>query len=223
MTREVRLRGGFMQKVVRVGDTVRRAPRGNVAFIRALLGHLDATGFTDAPRWLGSDEKGRDIFSYMEGDVPRQLGHFDDVTLEAAARFIRRYHDATISFVGAGQVACHNDLSPCNFAFRDGVPRAIIDFDNAAEGDRMPDLAYAGWTWLDIGNEDDYAPEEQLRRLRLFARAYGGEIDIPALIDTILVRQAQMMVAPFPWHLRHGFRAWCRRGQTATLRIKALL
>ena len=67
---EVRLRGGWMQKVVRVGDTVRRAPRGDVEFIRRLLRHLETAGFADVPRWIGVDDKGRDILSFVEGEVP---------------------------------------------------------------------------------------------------------------------------------------------------------
>lgn len=218
MTREIRLPGGLMQKVVRVGDTVRRAPRGNVEFIRELLGNLEAAGFTGVPRWLGIDEKGREIFSYVEGKIPLRLAHFDDATLCEAARFIRRYHDATSRFFEGGRVACHNDLSPCNFAFRDGVPSAIIDFDSAAEGERIFDLAYAAWTWLNFGSK--HVPEEQLRRLRLFAQAYGTEIELGAVIDTILLRQKLLIEARLPWHLRFQIRIWARRGREATLRIR---
>jgi hypothetical protein len=218
MTREIRLPGGLMQKVVRVGDTVRRAPRGNIEFIRELLGNLEAAGFMEVPRWLGTDEKGREILSYVEGKVPRRFGHFDDATLCEAARFIRRYHDATSRFFEGGRVACHNDLSPCNFAFRDGVPSAIIDFDNAAEGERIFDLAFAAWTWLNLGSK--HASEEQLRRLRLFAQAYGSEIELGALIDTILLRQKLLIEAPLPWRFRFQIRSWARRGREATLRIR---
>ena len=48
---------------------------------------------------------------------------------------------------------CHNDLSPCNFVFRDEHPIAVIDWDAAAFGHPLDDLAYAVWMWLDIGNE----------------------------------------------------------------------
>ena len=220
--REVRLPGGLTQKVVRVGDTVRRAPRGNVEFVRELLGKLEAAGFTEAPYWLGTDEKGREVFSYVEGSVPHFLDrlHFDDATLRGAAHLIRRYHDATAPFFEGGRVACHNDLSPCNFAFRDGVPSAIIDFDNAAEGERIFDLGYAAWHWLNLGAKDAYAPEEQLRRLRVFAEAYGLEIEVSALIDAALLRQKLLLEARLPWNIRYQVRNMVRRSVTATLRLR---
>jgi hypothetical protein len=59
--------------VVRVGETVRR-PRGeNWRLVRALLTHLREGGFEGAPRYLGSDEQGREIFSFLPGEVPPDL------------------------------------------------------------------------------------------------------------------------------------------------------
>lgn len=210
------------QKVVRVGDTVRRARRSNFEFVRALLGKLEASGFTQIPRWLGTDEKGREIYSYVEGSVPHYLDrlHFDDTTLREAALLIRRYHDATAPFFEGGRVACHNDLSPCNFTFRDGVPSALIDFDSAAEGERIFDLGYAAWHWLNIGSRDAYAPEEQLRRLRVFAEGYGPEIEAGALIDAALLRQKLLMEARLPWNIRYQVRNMVRRSIKATLRLR---
>lgn len=217
---EIRLRGGFIQKVVRVGDTVRRAPRGDMAFIRDLLGKLETAGFSDVPRWLGTDEKGREIFTYMEGEVPLNLSHYDDTALHQAARFVRRYHDATAPFFAGGLVACHNDLSPCNFVFRDGVPSALIDFDSAAKGERIFDLAYAAYMWLDIGNEDDYTVEEQRRRVTLFAEAYGPEIGVAEMIDMMLVRQQLLLENDMPSGIRERVCRWTRQCQKATLKIR---
>jgi hypothetical protein len=219
MSEEIPLAGGFTQKVVRVGNTVRRQPRANAAFVRDLLGKLQAAGFDGAPRWLGVDEKGRDIFSFVEGGVPLELGHFDDAVFTAAARFIRRYHDATAAFFANGAVACHNDLSPCNFAFRDGVPAAVIDFDLAAEGARIYDLGYAAWTWLDFGNEDDYTPAEQIRRLKVFARAYDPGIEPGALLEAILLRQTHLIDDVFGGR-DEGAKAWATWCRDFTLKLR---
>lgn len=148
MENEIPLEGGRVTKgVVRVGDTVRRPPTFNSLFVHKLLQHLAASGFDAASRSHGSDEFGRDVFSYIEGDVPHDLSwHSDDILFDAA-RLIRRYHDATEGLLaspaaqGAGlEVVCHNDLSPCNFVFQGGRPAAIIDFDSASPGLRMHDL-----------------------------------------------------------------------------------
>jgi hypothetical protein len=218
MPEEHILPGGFNQEVVRVGDTVRRQPHANFQFVRDLLGKLETAGFDGAPRWLGVDDKGREIFSFTEGDVPLELGHFDDPVFSAAARFIRRYHDATAAFCTSG-VICHNDLSPCNFAFRSGLPAAIIDFDLAAKGTRLFDLGFAAWTWLDFGNEDDHTPAEQARRLRVFAAAYGSEIDTNDLLEAILLRQKLLIEEHFGPN-DEGAKAWATWCREFTLKLR---
>jgi Ser/Thr protein kinase RdoA (MazF antagonist) len=163
--------------VVRVGDTVRR-PAAR-PFVRRLLEQLEERGFDAAPRFLGSDEQGRDVLTFLPGDVPPELApdHPDDV-LVAAATLIRRFHDATAgSDLAAGaEVVCHNDLSPCNTVFRAGVPAALIDFDDAAPGARLDDLGYALFLWLNLGT-DGPPPAEQARRIAVFCGAYGIEPD----------------------------------------------
>lgn len=65
---EVPLQGGRVTPaVVRVGNTVRRPPRMNAEFVHVLLNHLAAVGFDGTPRFLGTDEQGRDVLSYIEG------------------------------------------------------------------------------------------------------------------------------------------------------------
>lgn len=189
---EILLSGGRTTiGVVQVGNTVRRPHTPNSKFVRSVLLHLEAVGFGGAPRYLGADEKGREVFSYLSGEVPADLGYFEDVALEDAAHLIRCYHDATASFVqkGSAEVVCHNDLSPCNAVFRDGRPFAFIDFDAAAPGTRAYDLGYAAWLWLDIGN-DDRSTAEQRRRLRVFLAAYGVPPNEADVINAMLDRQS---------------------------------
>jgi Ser/Thr protein kinase RdoA (MazF antagonist) len=192
MTRhEEPLHGGRTTKgVVRIADTVHRPPTGNSGFVRHLLLRLGEIGLKGVPTVLGVDERGRDVFSFIEGSVPPELGFHDDSILRAAALLVRRYHDATVALAKehCADVICHNDLSPCNFVFRAGIPVGIIDFDAAAPGPRLHDLGYAIWLWLDLGNPE-YVPAEQARRLRLFADAYG-DADPAQIVAAALVRQA---------------------------------
>jgi len=164
-----------------------------------LLAHLSKRGFEGAPRLLGTDEYGRDILTFIEGEVPADLSFHGDATLRAAARLIRRFHDLTAELVAPeaarpvwAEIVCHNDLSPCNFVFANCLPVAIIDFDAAAPGCRLHDLGYAAWLWLDLGSPD-IAADEQKRRLAVFLDAYGN-CDPGAVIRTVLKRQ-RMLVA----------------------------
>ncbi|HEY2516207.1 MAG TPA: phosphotransferase [Polyangiaceae bacterium] len=161
--------------VVRVGDTVRRPVKASSSFVRSLLALLAERGFEAAPRYLGADEQGREVFTFLRGEVPPDLDStFTDETLAHAARLIRRYHDATAgSALAAGrEVVCHGDLSPCNTVFQSGVPVALIDFDAAAPGDRLDDLGYALFLWLALESEG-LPVQEQARRIDVFCAAYG--------------------------------------------------
>jgi Ser/Thr protein kinase RdoA (MazF antagonist) len=188
---EVALRGGRLTAgVVRVADTVRRPTGPHSAFVHALLRHLQAVGFTGAPRLLGVDDQGREVLSFLDGWVPPNLDHFPDPVLARGARLLRRLHDATAGteLAGEHEVVCHNDPSPCNYVFRDGRPVALIDFDHAAPGPRIRDVAYAGWLWT-ISADDGPPIDEQARRLRLLADAYGLR-DPRGLVDAVMGRQA---------------------------------
>ena len=92
------------------------------------------------PLPLGTDEAGREMFSYIDGKVAADLGFYEDRVLLSAAGLIRRFQDLSTDLLSpAGSCAgiegvCHNDLSPCNFVFRNGLPVAMIDFDAVAPG-----------------------------------------------------------------------------------------
>jgi hypothetical protein len=209
--------------VARVGVTVCRPPTLNAGFVRLLLQHLETVGFDGAPRYLGSDNSGREIFSYISGSVPANLGDYGDHTLEDAARLIRRYHDATSLLFKAPaaqqvgiEVACHNDLSPCNTVFRDCRPIAFIDFDVAAPGPRSYDLGYAAWLWLDLGSSGR-SGTEQLRRLRVFLAAYGPIPNEADVINAMLLRQS-ILIAEGERTGNVTMRDWAARCRLWTLR-----
>lgn len=100
---EEKLTGGNVNEVVRVGDTVRRSNRPH-RYVHELLLHLEKEGFHQAPRYLGIDAAGREILSYLDGDVsgndyPEIASYmWSDDALTAIARLLRNYHDATLNF-----------------------------------------------------------------------------------------------------------------------------
>lgn len=88
---------GGLTHVVRVGDTVRRPVRPFTATVQAFLAHLHSHGFDAAPRPLGYDERGREVLSFVPGEVPvpplpAYATSLD--TLDALGRLLRRAHDA---------------------------------------------------------------------------------------------------------------------------------
>ena len=175
MQDEILLTGGrITQGVVRIGNRVHRPQCPNAGFVHAVLNHLAKRNVPFAPRFWGMDEKQREILSFMEGDVPGNLGEFSPEQCAAAARIIRALHDALAGFPGCpeGLTVCHNDLSPCNFTFVDGRPSAVIDWDACGFGHPLDDLAYAAWMWLDVGN-DENDPARVHEGILAMLNAYG--------------------------------------------------
>jgi hypothetical protein len=211
----IRLPGGNVAPVYRVGDTVRRATGPWTPAVHALLRHLEHSGFDGAPRVLGIDSEGRETLSFIEGfvpyapEIPAEI--WSDEALTSAARLVRAYHDAERSFEqrsdaqwricpGAptsGEIVCHNDIAPWNTVYRSGLPVALIDWDFAAPAPALWDIAYAAWRFVPLyydgvpGSRREADADECARRLRLFCDAYGLD-DRSGLLDAIRERQQVM-------------------------------
>ena len=189
---------GVTTGIVRIGDTVRRPLRPFSLSVQAYLAHLRDAGFAGAPLPFGVDEQGREVLSFVAGDVarwplpPEMAG--DDV-LAALARLIRALHEASAGWVpppGAvwggtpatlGRIAqgaelvSHRDYAPGNVVFRGGRPAALIDFDLAMPTTRVYDIANALWYWAPLRDPRDRSPvladADVPHRVAVFADAYG--------------------------------------------------
>jgi hypothetical protein len=209
---------GGVTDVVRVGDTVRRPTRPFTATIQTYLKHLHSKGFRDAPIPLGYDEQGREVLSYVDGDVPQEpLPDYacTNEVLPPLARLIRRLHDAAADFVppaGATwgsvpgtpadvvplfeepELISHQDYCPGNVVFRDGLPAAFIDFDLSRPTTRVADIVNAMYWWTPLMHPDDRPPAlrdaDVPARVRMFADAYGMNAAQRALVVPTAVRRA---------------------------------
>lgn len=211
----IRLPGGNVAPVYRVGDSVRRETGPWTPAVHAMLQHLERAGFEGAPRVLGIDSEGRESLSYIEGfvpyapDIPAEI--WTDEALTSAAQLVRAYHDAVRSFdpppearwrfcPGAptsGEIVCHNDVAPWNTVYRDHLPVSLIDWDFSAPAPAIWDVAYAAWRFVPLyhdglpSSDGEADPEEYARRLRLFCDAYALT-DRAGLLDVIQARQQVM-------------------------------
>lgn len=242
MTAETPLTGGMVNEglVVRVGDTVRRPRDATTPSVLGLLAHLAAHGFP-APVHQGVDELDRDVFAWVAGDVAVSD---DDVWADAddrlaqVARLLRRYHDCVGSFTPppdaawspeladphGGPIICHNDVCRENVVFGDAGGLTLLDFDFAAPGRPVWDVAFAAAYWVPLLYPDSGAPagEDKLMRLRLFAGAYGWT-DATTLADAIVQtrRVAGRFVRDRAQAGRRAFaESWRRRGAEAGEQIR---
>ncbi|WP_161606210.1 phosphotransferase [Microlunatus speluncae] len=234
---EVPLTGGHDSgPVVRIGDTVRRGLKPWSTSIHALLQHLERVDFTAAPRFLGLDDHGREILTFIDGADGRIARCYDDEALIATAKLIKTFHLAVSDFTPPpgsswrpnpyaprGTLICHNDLGPANTIFRDGRPQAFIDWDLAVPSTALWDLSYAVRTFVPLYSDRDcelfgYEPGRRNRRLSLFCDAYGlDRHSRTELLPTVLDR-LESEVTTFARRCidalqRHGSQ-WARAVQT---------
>lgn len=191
----VLLRGGYRSRVERVGDTVRRTQGDRAEYVHELLGFLESRGWPGAPRFLGVDDAGREILSYIEGHVAWDAtGQPADVwthaSLAQGAALLRELHDLTAGtpLAGDAEVVCHNDLSPRNTVYQDNGdglrPVAFIDWDQAAPGRRLDDLAHMCWQYTGLGQSQVSAIEAG-GLLRVICDGYGLR-DRGGVVEAIL-------------------------------------
>ncbi|GHO88672.1 phosphotransferase [Dictyobacter formicarum] len=218
---EIPLSGGNVSSgIVRVGQTTRRPLGFWSPVVQSLLRHLEEQGFAGAPRFLGIDQQGREILSFIEGEMghyPLQDAWWSEETMVEVAHFVRRYHDAVSSFVppadaqwkqsfpdaSAHEIICHNDIAPYNTVYAQNRPVALIDFDEAGPGPRIWDLAYAAYCFVPLVHTNDpdlqrlglVDPVRQGQRLRLFCATYGVDAHpVLAMVEQRLQRMYDIII-----------------------------
>lgn len=223
--------GDVTEGLVRVGDTVRRPPGRQTPLVRAVLRHLELAGFDGAPRFVGTDRQGREVLTFVPGEVagrPLPAWFQDEDRLASVARLLRRYHAAMTGFeVPAGlegswevprlphgipqvpepaEVLGHQDITPDNVVFRDGEAFALIDFDLARPASRLLEVMNAMVHWGPLTHPADRAPaltdDQVIRRCVVFADAYGLDAASRERFVPVAVARSRRS-----WHLmRHRAR-----------------
>ena len=157
------LRGGAVNpSVVRIGDTVRRTPSEATPAVHDLLRHLEAKGFDGAPRALGFDEVGREVLTFVYGDVSLDDAWPDvlreDSGLVAVVHLLMRFHDAIADYappdLAQGDIACHGDPGPWNIVWRGDDPVAFIDWDFTTHASPLYDLSYVAFEMVPLRDDD---------------------------------------------------------------------
>jgi hypothetical protein len=229
VTEEHVLAGGHVNRVTRVGDTVRRRAGPWTPTIHRLLRHARDKGVSWLPEPRGLDELGREVLSFLPGDVPHEMPAWvwSESVLRDVGRALRQWHDATLDFDARGaiwnfappdprEVVCHNDFAPYNCVFQNGRFAGAIDFDFCAPGPRIWDLAYSAYRFVplmpDASSERETLPGEispfpravMAVRLNTFLDAYGSA-DHPVSLETarVLTAAADRLEAIATWTEEH--------------------
>ncbi|MEJ3404381.1 aminoglycoside phosphotransferase family protein [Rathayibacter sp. YIM 133350] len=191
-------------------DGVHRSVGEWTPTVHRLLDALAQSGIPGLPVVLGFDDLGREVVSFVEGEVPLYpapawLWHENALT--SSARMLRAVHDASVAFAAdlpddavwrspshePVEVICHNDFAPYNLAYENDECVGVIDFDTASPGPRLWDIAYLAYRMVPLtapGSSDDVQIVEPLRerRLALLAEAYGIELE-PGELERVVVQR----------------------------------
>lgn len=220
--------------VVRVGDTVRRPHQESSPRVAEYLLHLERRGFSGAPRYLGRDNQGRDVLTYLDGEVPGdpvEPWAAGDGALGGVAALVRRLHDASEGFAmaprpqqsgrpqpllpaGEPRIVSQRDVTPQNTVFRAGTAWGLIDFDLSDWTTRSVDLANTAMHWVPLCDPADRGPSypdvDVAVRLRMLLDGYGRD----AVDAGQLLRAAELRFAGsydvMRWAAEHLGGGWAR-------------
>lgn len=205
------LAGGMVNAgaVFRRGALVDRPAPPTAQALHAHLRALAEHGFDAAPNPVRLTADGREQVTYIPGDValpPFPSWAMTETALNSVGLLLRRLHEVSaavpvdtraawpraLADPAGGRMLCHNDVCPDNVVFRDGRATALIDFDMAAPGRPLWDVAMAARYWVPMLDPESAAPLypaglDAPARLRVLADSYGlspqerGEL--PGLVE----------------------------------------
>jgi hypothetical protein len=219
---EVPLVGGnTTDGLVRVGNTVRRPPGPWSASVHHFLSHLKDVGYEGAPRSLGFDGQGRHVVEYVEGEVLMPF-HVPDLSraLHRVGKLLRDFHDASAEYKppddavwnvvippDRSELVVHHDAAPWNLVL--GSSRWVfIDWDTAAPGSRLWDLAYAAHGFIPLA--PDTAPLTAGRLLASLADGYGLSEEHRVELAELLAPRVWSMYALLEQGHKNSVQPWAK-------------
>ena len=205
--------------VVRRGADVLRPSNPHTPSIHRFLTALRTAGFEGASEPVCVDPDGRERLAFIPGVVavvPFPAWFQTDDALVSITSLMRRFHEAARGFdttgttwsdemadPAGGPIVVHNDVCPENLVFRDGVAVGLLDFDFAAPGRPVYDLASMARM---CGPVDDdlsatrlgWGAVDQPRRLCLVADTYGLDeaerAEMLTVFDDVIARGGQFLL-----------------------------
>jgi Phosphotransferase enzyme family len=181
-------------RVVRHGEFVLRPSNPHSKSVHSFLRKLRSTGFEGASLPVEIQDDGRERLVFIEGEVPvppfPAWAQTDDALVSIAV-LMRSFHEASsqvpvelgtwsdeMADPAGGSMICHNDVCLENVVFRDGRAIGLLDFDFAAPGRPIRDLA--AFARMCVPIDDDvsalrlgFEVIDRPVRLRLVADTYG--------------------------------------------------
>jgi hypothetical protein len=180
-------KGDVTEGVVRAGGTVRRPHQPQSTAVAGYLDHLERVGFAGSPRYLGRDDQGRDVLTFLPGEVagdPPEMWAADDTLLGSVATLLHQLHTASAGYAAdrgfrtapgavwrrdlvpveipvtepTPELISHLDVTPQNVVVRNGCAAGLIDFDLAGPTTRLLDVYNTAMHWVPLVAPQDIWP-----------------------------------------------------------------
>jgi len=199
---EEKLTGGnFADSVTRIGMTVRKPATKATPAVHNFLRYLHLSGFEDCPQPFGLDEKGRQVLEFIPGTKVHESGRNIPIDLRRVGSLVRAFHGVSASYkpdnsdiwdppskADGEEVICHNDLAPWNLIV--GAERWVfIDWDNAAPGTRLWDLAWTAISFPPVKLDQDL--RSLAKAIRALGDGYGLDLSEYDSLIALMADRAQ--------------------------------
>lgn len=211
----MQLDGGRVGKIKKQDDCVIRPANPWTLAVQSFLQFLWDKGFDNIPKPYGLTEDGKEMVSYVDGDVYHddlwRIFQSEEVLIDVA-KLLRRFHNAGKEYMTnltgdepwmlqkrqPQEVMCHGDFAPYNITFVDGKVSGIIDFDTLHPGPALWDIAYAVYRWIPFVSPENpdycYDLPKQIERLKLFADSYGMDNDSRKALLAMMIKRITALV-----------------------------
>ncbi len=191
-----RLEGGNVGGAVRIGNTVRRAAGPWTPAVHAFLFHVAERGLSCVPRVLGTDDRGREVLSFLPGVVVDiATNALSEAQIDSVTRWVRQLHEVQRGFTHPGpwrmhegslrdgEIICHKDVAPYNICFQGDQLTGVFDWDMAGPITPLLDLGFLAWNAVPLWR--DLTPRTSAARLEAIAKAYAGPTALEILHATV--------------------------------------
>ena len=183
--KEERLTGGNVSSVYRSENTVRRELKPGNEKIHKLLQHLENKGFHYAPKFLGVDEKDREILSFIEGEAgnyPLKEYMRSNNVLKEIAKMLRLYHGPRLWDIAYTLYTC----VPLSRVYYTESGEAV-HYDSSQHADRIKERMNLFVQSYDKNMDEDYLGMVLLRLEGLCTymkrKAQEGDLNFQRMID----------------------------------------
>lgn len=168
------LTGGLSNKQIRIENGKLIKAHSNNVIEYEFLNYMQSVGYNKVPKIIEINKNGRDIFTYIPGNVAKYVFEMSKEEIEEVLFELKKINSLSRKKLNKNMVYVHGDLSPQNVVFKDNELVGIIDWDSCYVGPDYYDFIYIFWTWCNVGSYNRNN-EEIFTKLKEMLKIYEAD------------------------------------------------